>query len=298
MSSTAIIHEKKIISGQYMEVDIFPIKTSSITAARKKGRAKATHLTSPKQREINSRRAKRYLTNIARKNFDPGDYFLTLTFSDKNLPATFEAAEQESNKFLRRLRNAEKKHGLNLKYIRVLEGEPSGTTGAVRLHIHLLLSAGLSKTEMEDLWRRPKRKGKKVGEMIGYVDVQQIGYKYTSPESLSDDDPAALYIYLSKSFGEIFDELDEVFAEPAKGTHIRKRWSASHNIERPEETVDDGKYEPADFYDIIYAKKYSTPKFLNDNYPGWAVLKADDIQVYEDEDTGYKSLHLRLHRRR
>jgi hypothetical protein len=298
MASTTFIREKQINLGDYIAVDIYPLDPAILSAARKKGRAKATYLTSPKQRVINSRRARRYLTNIARKNFGPGDYFLTFTFSNANLPATFEGAEQESNKLLRRLRYTEKQQGLDLKYIRVIEGEPSGTAGAVRLHIHMLLSAGLPQTEIKDLWRRPKRKGEKKGEMIGYVDIQEIGYKYTSPESLSDDNPAALCIYLSKSFGEIFDELDEVFAAPAKGTHIRKRWSASHNIERPEEDVDDGKYEPSEFYDIIYAKKYSTPKFLSDNYPGWMVLRADDIQVYEDEETGYKSLHLKLHRRR
>jgi hypothetical protein len=223
---------------------------------------------------------------------------LTLTFSNKNLPPTFEAAEREANKLLRRLRYTEKRQGLELKYIRVIEGEPSGTTDETRLHIHMLLSAGLTQTEIEDLWRRPKRKGEKVGEMIGYVDIQKIGSSGKSSKPISDDDPAALYIYLSKSFDEVFDELDEVFAAPAKGTHIRKRWSASHNIERPEETVDDGKYEPAEFYNIISAKTFSTPKFLNDNYPGWEILKAEDIQVFENEDTGYMSLHLRLHRRR
>jgi hypothetical protein len=298
MASTTFIREKQINSGDYKEIDIYPLDPSSLAATRKKGRAKATHLTPPKQRVINTRRARQYLRTTARLNFKPGDYFLTLTFSAAHLPSTFEEAEREANKLLRRFRYTERQKSLDLKYIRVIEGKPSETVDEKRLHIHMLLSAGLSRTEMTNLWRRPKRKGEKQGELIGFVKIQEIGHECTSSKSKSDDDISALYVYLSKTFDEFFDEFDEISAEPVKGTHIRKRWSASHNIEHPKEVVDDNKYDPAEFYDIIDKKVYSTPKFLNDKYPGWEPLRAEDIQVCVDEDTGYRSIHLKLHRRR
>ena len=139
---------------EYIEIDLFPC----LEQGSKFGRKGKEKVTAPKQRNLNAKRARRYFCLLLKTNFTEGDIHVTLTYNGKFLPETIEQAEREVKNYLRRIANARKRKGLPaLKYIYLTE---QGVQSQ-RIHHHLIINAGLSRDEIEMLWRRPKRKGEK-----------------------------------------------------------------------------------------------------------------------------------------
>lgn len=190
--------ERKYYCGEYMEVEIFPVYTKA------KGRGKRKKPTTEVQQQLNQRHAEGKLRRLLHTNFTAGDLFVTLTFDDSHLPETVEDAQRLLQNFLRRLKRKYANLGLDAKYIYVLEyGQLHN-----RLHIHLILSGGITKEGLEKIWG------------LGAVSAEALRFE--------KDGLAALARYLTKG--------GESASRPTW-----KRWSGSRNLEKPTVTQRDGR---------------------------------------------------------
>ena len=174
--------------------------------------------TTPKQKRLNTKRAKRYFESIVEANFKSHrDFYITLTFSNENYPADEKAAHRAVKNWIARLNYKRKKKGMDsCKYIIVFEMSKTG-----RMHFHILMDGILDRDTVEDEWK------------LGRCNTQRL--KADPVQGLKD-----LICYLSKDFdtepvkkagrkskkGDA--EADEVVESMAK-----KKWISSKGLIRP-----------------------------------------------------------------
>lgn len=267
------IRKKLIYCGkQYREVDIYPY-TDRQTQAVKSKRSKKQKVSEPKQKSLNEKNSRRYVTQLANMNFasDPDALHVSSTYSDRYLPATLEDADREVHNYLRRVQYERKKAGLPpLKYILVTASTCNRQTGEpVRIHHHIIMNGGLSRDEIEDLWRKRKRRGQKQGDKIGYVNADRL--------QADENGLAALSTYLSKQAGG------------------KKRWSSSRNLQRPEYRTWDGKYTRRQVEK--WAREKPPREFWERKYPGWILTNENYGVAYEyNELTGW-AVYLKLRKK-
>ncbi|QNO14948.1 hypothetical protein HYG86_09255 [Alkalicella caledoniensis] len=266
------IREKKIYCGdKYLEVDIYSYTKNQTINSKSGKRSKKKNITEPKQKNLNDKNARRYLTQLANTNFDERDLHVTATYKDKYLPKTIEEAEKEVTNYLRRLSYRRKKQGLSpLKYILVTEyNTKKGEEKPIRIHHHIFINGGLDRDIVEDLWCKRKKKGEKKGEMIGYVNADRL-----QPD---ENGVAALCTYLTKN------------------PNGKKRWSSSQNLEKPWYRNNDHKYSRREISKI--AKEPPDISYWERRYPGWTISKNDyAVRMEYNEYTGW-SFYLKLRKR-
>lgn len=105
--------------------------------------------TSEAQERANIRKTIRELTIKLNANFEGGDYHLALDYKPDDRPDTIEEAKADRLFFMRRLRYAYKKAGIEMKYVIVTE---FGKKGA--LHHHLILNKGLDTDVIHKAWKK------------------------------------------------------------------------------------------------------------------------------------------------
>lgn len=270
----SFIREKKIYCGKkHLEVDIYSYTQNQEEASkRKRGqRSKKEKVSEPKQRNLNDKNARRYLTQLANTNFDEKDLHVTATYKDKFLPQTIEEAEKEISNYLRRINYRRKKEGLEpLKYILVTEySTKKESEKPTRIHHHIFMNGGLDRDIVEELWSKRKQKGEKKGERIGFINADRL-----QPD---ENGVAALCAYLVKN---------------PKG---KKRWSSSQNLEKPWSRPNDHRYSRREVERI--AKNPPDAAFWEKAYPGWTPINSDyAFKAEYNEITGW-SLYLKMRRR-
>lgn len=198
-----LYREKRIISGKYLEIEIYPISPQE----RKHSRKKKLKESRKEQKNLNDKNAKKKLRRLINNNFDNKDLALHLTFDEKHIPKTEEEAKKEEVNFLRRVKRYRKKHGLEeLKYISVLEyveGKPGDKRTKKRVHLHMVLS-GMDRDEIEKLWGKGRANADR-------LQPDESGFE-------------ALARYISKD---------------PKG---KKRYSRSKNLKEPDISINDFKW--------------------------------------------------------
>lgn len=104
----------------------------------------------PKQKRLNAKKAKRYFEALVEANFKGNrDLVVHPTFSEDNYPESEEQAHKLVKNWIARLNYRRKKLGLpNSKYIIVFEKSPKG-----RMHFHVLMDGQLSREEVENKWQ-------------------------------------------------------------------------------------------------------------------------------------------------
>ncbi len=267
----SFIREKKIYCGkQYMEVDIYPYTKDQQEVNRRGKRARKQKESAPKQKNLNDKNARRYLTQLANTNFTESDHHITITYKDKFLPATIEEAEKEAANFLRRISYRRKKENLPAqKYIMVTEYiTEKESEKPVRIHHHIFMSGGLDRNTIEDLWSKRRQKGEKKGERIGYVNA----------DSLQPDENglAALCAYLTKN---------------PRG---KKRWSSSQNLEKPMSSTNDSKYSRRAIEKL--AKNPPELTYWETKYPGYTLSTDYGISTQYNDVTGW-AIYLKLRKK-
>lgn len=267
MRSVNVIREKKIYCGtQFMEVDIYQCTRS---ATRPRRRRRKEKVSAPKQRNLNDKNAKRYFIQLINTNFGKRDLHVTLTYSQENLPETVEEAEKEMTNYIRRISHRRKREGLpSLKYVLVTEHN-TGKNGEkpTRIHHHIIMNEGLDRDGIEDLWRKPRKKGQKEGERIGYANADRL--------KPNDYGLEALARYLMKN------------------PNRKKRWSSSQNLEKPEFRTNDTKYTRRQVEQIV-KDEIDNNLYWKKKYPDWDIT--DCKPVYNDI-TGW-AIYLKLRRAR
>lgn len=268
------IREKRIYCGKnYQEVDIYPYSDARYQAANRPVRSKKRKVTEPKQRDLNEKNSRRYFIQTTILNFgsDPEALHVSCTYGSQYLPKTLEEAERQVGCFIRRIKYRRKKLGLPpLKYMLVtscVSGKDSGKP--VRIHHHIIMNGGLSRDEVENLWRVKKLKGQKEGYRIGFCNADRL--------QVEGDGIAALCNYLVR-----------------QGSG-KKRWSSSHNLDRSSYRTTDRKYTRRQTEK--WAKDHPSREFWERKYPGWTLAGDDYGITYEyNELTGW-GIYLKLRRK-
>lgn len=300
------VREKKIYCGEeYLEVDIFNYTQTEEEKARSGERSKKEVESTPKQVDWNDINSRRRFLQLVHTNFGEGDIHVSLTYTNGNLPPTVEGAEREEKNFLRRVAYARKKKGLSpLKYISipVCTYKKDGVTPA-RIHHHIILNGGLDRDEIEDLWRKRKKKGQKKGDKIGYANADRL-----QPE---ENGLAALCEYLSKQTGgkkrwnpsqnlekpkppEVIDQNDPVPEPTATAQENKARYSASANTARPWSRTNDHRFSRKEVQKIAGAPP--DPSYWEKRYPGYTLMgEGYGFKPIYSESRGW-ALYLKLRR--
>ena len=189
------------VSSPFIQVSYFPHNGNK----KATGRQRRYEVTQPKQKELNNRRAKRFLEALIYSNFGRGDLRIDLTYSAENMPADEKAAKKEIQNFIKRINYRRKKLGLgNARYIVVTEIGKNG-----KIHHHLIMDADMDRNMVEDAWGK------------GYANTRRL-----QPDKKTK--LTELIRYLVKDFK----------SENNKTTNKRK-WDSSLNLVRPWETIND-----------------------------------------------------------
>jgi len=134
-------------AGKMLEIDIYPTFGIRHDMPRTKRRRESK----PKQKNLNDKRARRYLNQLASANFGKGDLWATFTYRKGAEPESIEDAERIFSNFIRRINRRRKKAGKkNIKYIYVTEWEE--TKKGIRVHHHAILSGDVDRDALEELW--------------------------------------------------------------------------------------------------------------------------------------------------
>jgi len=246
-----------------MEVDIY---NHTLLTPLKKGRAKKKKESPPKQRNLNDKNARRYFIQLVNTNFGDEDLHVALTYAEA--PETIEEAEKEVSNYLRRISHRRKRDGLApLKYVLITEGGNGKGDKKKRIHHHIIMNGGLDRNVVEDLWRRPRKKGQKKGDWIGFVNADRL--------QTNDYGLEAVARYLMKS--------------PSG----KKRWSSSKNLDKPVSRPNDHKYSRRQVERIV-RDELDNQLYWKKIYPEWDVTQSK--AVYNDIN-GW-SIYLKLRRSR
>lgn len=221
--------EKKIYSGDILEIEIYPISKIE----RKQKRKIKEKESKSKQKNLNDKNAKKQLMRLLNTNFTKKDLHVTLTYDKQNLPASEDAAKKDVTKFIRRLKYYIKKNNLGeLKYIAVIEfREQEEGKKEIRLHHHLVVNGIVDRDTLEEIWQKGR----------------------ANADRLKPDE-----------FG--LEGLARYISKDPKGN---KRWIPSRNLKQPTIKVNDYKYSGRKVYEIargdrdIFKNNY-TDYLLND----------------------------------
>ena len=264
MKMKSVIRTKTYYCGKNdLEIDLFPW----MEVEKRYTRKKKEKVTIPKQKVLNDKRAKRTFCQLVKTNFGEGDLHLTLTYNTKYLPEKVEDAEKEVQNYLRRVARLRKKKNLSpLKYIFITE---QGVQSK-RIHHHVIINGGLSRDEVELLWRRPKRKGQQQGEALGDCNADR----------LRTDDKG-------------LERLASYLAKDPKG---RKRWTPSQNLKKPEVSTSDTKTSRRKFMQLVLLPEDAEEvrQHFEKQYPDFAVT---EVRKEWNEITCTWAVYVKLHRK-
>lgn len=265
------VREKKIDCGDYREVDIIP-RTEEAEKAVKGKRRRRYRETSPKQRELNSKNARRYLERLANGNFTTGDLHVSLTYDPAHLPETREQAEKDAKKYLNKVAYRRDKLGLEpLKYILVTEGGKNKDGKLTRVHHHIFMNGGPGsfRDDVELMWTKERinwKLAEKDEEYRAEIEKKSIGYRNADRIQAGDNGISDLANYVAK--------------DPSG----KKRWSSSRNLERPiMKQPNDTKYSKSKVERLVTAPDCGK-EFFEKQYPAYRITEINPVYY---EETGW-----------
>lgn len=197
---------KTITSGDQVEVEIYPEFSKREQKIYKLPKCKRA------QRNLNDKNARKKLQRLLNLNFHDGDYWITLTYSNENLPPSMQDALKNMQNYIRRINYKRTKNKLEkAKYIYVTEYSDERK---IRCHHHLVMDAGLPMEIVEETWPKGKRN-----------NIRRI--------SRDKEGLTGMANYLSKD---------------PKG---KKRWCASTNLLKPKITKSYSKFRASNVKKMV-----------------------------------------------
>ena len=310
---SAFVRENQIVrrdvKGEQMKDVELCVMTEGRKAYYSSSRRRVRHaLTAPKQTALNDKNAWLYLGRLINMNFGKGDYHLSLTYDEKYLPASAEDAKRDFERFIGKVkklyeerggrRNASptRKRGVSsvgegsplpkLRYIMVMSYSSGKDGEPVRLHMHVIMSGGVDRTEIELLWRAPDKPGRcrkdateaekaaRLGAPLGFADCDRLQVQ---------DGLGGLCAYLAK--------------QPREG--IARRWYASVGLRKPYTYApNDDKYDFHDLRQIVERNADTVDvAYWERRYPGWTVCDPHEY-AYSCTDSEFSGISLRVKLRR
>ena len=138
---------RTVVAGPRLEVEIYPILGRD---AAGRARAAKKNETPESMKKLNRERAIRHLIQLADANLTDRDIHVTLTY--RKAP-TEKRAYADVDNFIRTVKRRREEYGLSpLKYFYTVEGNENGTKE--QLHAHVLMSGGISREELEEIWAK------------------------------------------------------------------------------------------------------------------------------------------------
>lgn len=255
---------KTIEAGNQFEVEIYPVFKSSrdlpdgIVTKKKETRQA--------QKNLNDANSRKKLTRLVHANFGPGDYWITLTFSDEHLPKDFKEMEKIRKNFFGKINRLRKKKGLeNARYIYV---EEEGTYGTKRYHIHLVMDSDLSKEEVESKWT------------WGRTNIRTINYN-------GDESLRGLCNYMTKD--------PKTYKKMSFRTKGKRTWGRSKgNLKEPIERKNKTKFSRKKVLDMAKHRD-SIEGILNKSYPG---RQFKEVEVRYNDYNGLFYIYAIMHDKR
>lgn len=230
-----IQRERRIFHGDYLDVHSFPV-------FKKPGkRGKKVKPSSEIQKKLNQKYRENKMLYLIHTNFNKDDFEMGLGFDDKYLPESYEDVQKAVRNYIRRIKRYRTKSNLpELKYIYVIErGKCNG-----RWHIHMILSGGMDRDVLEDLWGQ--------------------GYAHTYRLEFDDEGLRGLAKYKVKE--------PETKAAVIDGKV--RRWAASKNLKQPVIPKDrDGFISKATVKDIREGN--ISEREIERLYPGYTVTSVE-----------------------
>lgn len=153
--------------------------------------------------KANERRAKKELARLINNNFLSGDMLITLTYAKDNRPQTPQETKNDIQNFLRNLKAAAKRKGVELLYIGVSNFDYCGVP-----HHHLLLNHIFTDEELQNIWFHGTINIKKLDNSGDYTKLAEYLLKHTNG----------------------------IFQDPKRRVHA-KRFLRSRNLKKPEVTI-------------------------------------------------------------
>lgn len=137
---------KQNVKAEFIQVSYFNNEEGSF----KMWRRKKYRETTPKQKRLNEKNAKRYFEALVEANFKGNrDFYITLTFDNDKYPENEQAAKRIVKNWIGRINYRRHKQGMeNCKYIIVFEKSPRG-----RVHFHVLMDGQIKREIVEECWQ-------------------------------------------------------------------------------------------------------------------------------------------------
>lgn len=259
----AFVRERQIYtstrkSEEMKEIEIFVVTEGQKRYYGSHRSRKKKAISTPKQKNLNDKNARIYFDRLANTNFGRTDYHCTTTYDRENYPHSVEEADAIVTKlFIPRLREEYRKRGLTLKYIWLTAFHSDKDGEPVRLHHHFLLSGGVERDVIENLWCGKSDKPGKLGEPLGWVNCDRL--------QANGDGISALCGYLAR--------------QPKEGR--MRRWHSSLGLKKPMAAEpNDDKFDFSDLRKIVDDNADSPDvKWWERQYPGWT-MQSDRNYAY------------------
>jgi hypothetical protein len=172
-----------ITSGTMLEIEIFPIWKRG-----EKKRIGAYQPSREAQAKLNHKNRQKHKARIINENFTGADVWATFSYSNANLPDTPEDATKEFKNFIRRLKRRRERLGLpKMRYIYVTEWreKTDGEYTEIRVHHHIVMSGGMCRDEIENMWRGGGRN--KIERLIAEKESGLTGLAYYLTKAGTDE---------------------------------------------------------------------------------------------------------------
>lgn len=220
-------------AGPRLEAEVYPLFGRE---QRKRLREAKKNLTPMKQQKLNTERRDRHFVLLAEGNFSETDYHLTLTYQDA---PGYDRVKKDVRNFLAKVKRLRVKRGLpELKYLGTIEGgEEDGKT---RIHVHLLISGGIERAELEALWGK------------GYANADRL--------QMNADGLEAVARYIMKQQKE------------GRAGRCRKPLQ-SRNLKQPRSRTNDTKLSNRKVKQIARGFENEAKEIMEKAYPGYSFVK-------------------------
>lgn len=241
-------------AGDTLVLTVYPILGRS---DRAKAEAARKAMSRERQTRYNRERARRRLALLMDANFGRNDLHVTLTY--RGTPPDYEQARKDVRNYLRAVKRMREKAGLpEMKYIYVIE-EEGGDGEKRRIHVHLMMTGGVSREALEEKWGR------------GYANCDRL-----QPEE-----------------GTGLLELARYFTKLEQEKH-RRAWSASKNLRQPRTTVSRTRMSNAKVRRLCQEMPGSAAEIMGKLYPAY---KLGAVEPYVSDWIPGVYLRIRLRRR-
>lgn len=241
-------------AGDTLVLTVYPILGRS---DRAKAEAARKAMSRERQTRYNRERARRRLALLMDANFGRNDLNVTLTY--RGTPPDYEQARKDVRNYLRAVKRMREKEGLpEMKYIYVIE-EEGGDGEKRRIHVHLMMTGGVSREALEEKWGR------------GYANCDRL-----QPEE-----------------GNGLMELARYFTKLEQEKH-RRAWSASKNLRQPRTTVSRTRMSNAKVRRLCQEMPGNAAEIMGKLYPAY---KLGAVEPYVSDWIPGVYLRIRLRRR-